>query len=38
MSDFELAVVSISIGWLVGFTSYALIESYRILKEIRARK
>lgn len=38
MSDFEIAVVSIFIGWLVGITTYALLESFRILKEIRARR
>ena len=37
MSDFEIAAVSIFVGWCFGFTTYALMESFRILKEIKAR-
>jgi hypothetical protein len=37
MTDFEIALYAVTMGWFFGFTSYALIESFRIMKEIKAR-
>ena len=37
MNDFELALYATFIGWCFGFTTYALMESFRILKEMKSR-
>jgi len=37
MDDFTIAAIAVFTGWCFGFTTYALMESFRILKEIKAR-
>jgi len=37
MSDFTIAAIAVFTGWCFGFMTYALIETARILKEIKAR-
>lgn len=35
MNDFTVALYALTMGWLFGFTSYALIECFRIMKEMK---
>ena len=37
MGDFTVALYAVTMGWCFGFTSYALIECFRIMKQIKAR-
>lgn len=37
MGDFSTAVVALFVGWCFGFCTVCLIDSFRILKEIKSR-